>query len=124
MVTLVEGAQTTSTFPLSVVRRAASSYCIDFGSYWHASNNFGREPGSVTAWFVGVASQFFDRLLSNLFKVKSMYFGKELMEPTAFKTNTARTFLVRRTFLVSSQRSTLHGLVAGTSRYGDDRWMT
>jgi hypothetical protein len=38
----VEGAQTTSTFPLSVVHRPGS--------------NFGGEPASVTAWFVGVAS--------------------------------------------------------------------
>jgi hypothetical protein len=43
-------------------------------------------PASITAWFMqysvmGVAFQFFDQALSNLFQVRPMYYGKELMEP-------------------------------------------
>jgi hypothetical protein len=43
-------------------------------------------PASITAWFLGysvmgVAFQFFDQTLSQLFGVRPMYYGKELMEP-------------------------------------------
>jgi hypothetical protein len=42
-------------------------------------------PASLTAWFLqysvmGVAFQFFDQTLSNLFGVRQMYYGPELME--------------------------------------------
>lgn len=43
-------------------------------------------PASLTAWFMqysvmGVAFQFFDQALSNVFNVRPMYYGKELMSP-------------------------------------------
>lgn len=60
-------------------------------------------PASVTAWFMqysvmGVAFQFFDQVLSNLFQVNPMYYGKELMEPAPERTHEPFSYRAKEGF--------------------------
>ena len=60
-------------------------------------------PASLTAWFMqysvmGVAFQFFDQMLSNLFEVEPMYYGKELMEPAPPPSNESPSYQAKSAF--------------------------
>jgi hypothetical protein len=60
-------------------------------------------PASITAWFMqysvmGVAFQFFDQVLSNLFQVRPMYYGKELMEPAPERTHVPFSYVAKEGF--------------------------